>query len=94
MSESFLNKTCNDLLGPPRVHDTRREIVSPGDDFVASDSTEGNSLGVTWFEPDRRTCGDVEALSVGSGAIEAQARVGFDEVIVGSNLWPLGLYRM
>jgi len=94
MSEAFLNKTSDDLLGPPCVRDTRREIIPPGDDLIASDSAKGNSLGVTRFEPDRRTCGDVEALSVGSGAIEAQARVGFDEMIVGSNLWPLVSYRM
>ena len=87
MSEAFLNKAGNDFLGPPCVHGTRRELISASDDLVASDITESNSLGVTWLESDRCACGDVESLSVGSGAIEGQTRVSFDEVVVRSNLW-------
>ena len=64
-------------------------MVSAGDDLVASYSAEGDDLGIARFESDRRTRGNVKSLSLGAGAIEGQAGVGFDEVIVGSNLWPV-----
>lgn len=70
MSEAFLNKTSNNLLGPPCVHDTCSKLVPTSDDLVAGDGAESNSFRVTWFEPNCRTCGDVESLSVGPGAIE------------------------
>ena len=83
-----------DLLGPPCVHDTRSELVPATDNFVAGDGAENSCLRVTWLESDRCTCGDVKSLSVGPGAIEGQARVGFDGVVVGSDLQALILQRM
>lgn len=64
MSEASLNKTGDDFLRPPCIHDTRSELVPASDDLVASDGAESNSLGVTWLESDCRACGDVESLSV------------------------------
>lgn len=86
MSKAFLDKAGDDFLSPPRVHDTRSEIVPAGDDLVTGNSTESNSLGITRFKPDRGTRGDVQSFSIGPGTIEGQTRVRFDEVIVRSDL--------
>jgi hypothetical protein len=88
VAEAFIDEAADDLLCPPCVHDACGELVSASDDLVSGDSAEGDGLGVAWLESDRCTCGDVESLSVSLGAIEAQTRVGFDEVIVGSDLYP------
>jgi hypothetical protein len=94
VSEAFLNEAGHDFLRPPCVHNARGELVSASDDLVASDGAESDGLGVAWFESDRCTCGDVESLSVGPGAIEGQTGVSFDEVIVRSDLWPIISHRM
>lgn len=86
MSKAFPNEAGNDFLGPPRVHNARSKIVPTSDVLVAGDGAENDRFGITWFEPDRCTCGDVESLSVGPGAIEGQTRVSFDEMIVRSDL--------
>ena len=86
MPETLLNKTGNDFLGPPCVHGTRSKLVSTSDDLAPGDGAESNSLAVTWFEPHCRTSRDVQSLPVGPGPIEGQTGVGFDEVVVRSNL--------
>ena len=86
MTKAFLDEVSDDLLGPPRVHDACGKLISASDDLVTGDGAEGNSLCITWFESDRGTSGDVQPFPIGPGTVEGQARVGFDEVIVRSNL--------
>lgn len=88
MAEAFLDEAGDDFLCPPCVHNACGELVSAGDDLVTRNGAESDGLGITRFESDCCTCGDVESLSISPGTIEGETGVCFDEVIMRSDLYP------
>jgi hypothetical protein len=76
----------DDVVGLTDVHDAISKIIAAADGFVAGDLDECDGLGVAGLEADRCAGRNIEAEAVGAGTVEGEEGVGFDEVVVRSNL--------
>lgn len=63
-----------------------RKIIPSGDYFITGDFNQCNGLTVAWLETDRCACRNIEAVSMGSDAVEGELGVCFDEMVVRPNL--------
>ncbi len=66
-----------------RAHDLLAEAE---DAPVAADRNEAHFARLARLEADRRARGNVETHAPGRGAVEAQGRIGFEEVVVRPDL--------
>jgi hypothetical protein len=90
MSKSLLDQRANDPF--PLLHRNQPrggrvdEEVAARDDLVSGDVDKSDRLGVSWFETNGSTSGDVETTEEGEGTVELEGFVDFREVVVGSDL--------
>lgn len=64
----------------------RSDVVAAMDNLFASNSDEHHGLGFARLEAHSGTCGNVELLKEGLGAVKQELWVDFDEVVVRSDL--------
>src|ERR1043166_4218070 len=62
------------------------EIIAAADHAETRDINEPHSFGFTGFEAHGGPCGNVQMFAVGLTTVEAQLRIGLDEVIMAANL--------
>jgi hypothetical protein len=63
-------------------------MISAADYLVSCYFDESYGLGVAGFEADGCSGCDVESVAVGFDAVEFELGIGFDEVVMGTNLPP------
>lgn len=76
----------NDLLSPTHIHHSIRQPVSTANHTVSTDLNQRHGLGITGFESNRRSRGNIQSEAVGLDAIEMQLGIRLDEMIMGSDL--------
>lgn len=86
MAKAFLHQRPNNLVCPVQVVHTRCQPVTAGNDFGASDGAQSYSFDIAGFKTNRSTSRDIEPLPVGFSTVKGQCGIGFDEVVMRTNL--------
>jgi len=86
MAEAFLDECLHDVVCSRGVIRTGSEAVTTTDDLGTRYGNKGDGPGRVWFETDGGAGGDVETFSVGLGPVKVEGRIGFDEVVVRTDL--------
>lgn len=64
VAEPLAHEVRNNMIRPGRVEHARSEAVPACDDLAAADDDERDGLDIAWFEPDSRSCCNVEAFAI------------------------------
>jgi hypothetical protein len=87
VQEAASLQPLHNALDNGRVFDEARcNAIAALDNLVAANLHQGNCLGIAGLEAHRGAGGNVEAVAMGSYAIELELRVRLDEVVVGADL--------